>query len=119
MPEGEFGASDEELISPHYQIHFTPRKEYQFVMNPTFGTPMPAGKDLVTGEPLPDREHVVLIDLLAQAVVLMREAFEEMKVTIAGVTQERFDELKFTLVELGSLRMYTGLQLGLMFGRFK
>ena len=114
VQEGEFGASDEELISPNYQVRFTPRQEYKFVMEPAFGTTLSAGKDQTTGDALPDRDHVVLKDLLAQAVELMRDAFREMKLPEAAITQELFDELRFTIVELGSLRMYTGLQLGLV-----
>ena len=110
VPEGEFGASDEKLESPNYQVLFTPRQEYNFVMEPTFDrhTQMSAGKDQTTGEALPDREHIVLKDLLTQAVERMRGVFKEMKLSEDAITPELFAELQFTLPELGSLRMYTG-----------
>eukprot|EP01050_Picozoa_sp_SAG11_P041983 SAG11_NODE_19106_length_474_cov_0.789333_1_plen_157_part_11 len=99
VPSG-FGASDFELKTGNYQVVFTPRREYAFVADPDFTEPMDAGIDYESQQRLGKREKVDMKELLQSAVTRIRRTFEAMGWSQDGATQEIFDTLRFSMVEL-------------------
>lgn len=104
-----FGASDGALKTSNYQVVFTPRKEYQFVTDAAFQDEMDAGIDYETQDRIGVREKVDLEVALADAANRITDSFKKMGWSSDGAKiAEDFKGLKFTIVELAALRLYTG-----------
>ena len=103
-----FGASDVAMFTENYNIRFTPREEYRFVVDDEFVTPMSAGTDRASGESLGFREKISVKALMREAVPRLREAFAALGWSASAVTPKLFAELRITEEEIVTLRLYTG-----------
>lgn len=104
-----FGASDTAFTTSNYMVSTTPRKEWQFVVDPGDVADMDAGTDPATKKSRGLRQRLDIDDLYENAAQLISEAFSQNKLfQQVQVTPQDIIDQKLLKVEIIALRLYTG-----------